>query len=324
MLVHFRLNVPTDLVETVLDLFDDDDRVTNVTHLRAASLKPEGDIVELDVAREAASVVLDELDEIGLDARGGIVLTQPLGTPFAAASTVDEAVHGDPDDAVIWHLVEDEADAASRPTPSYLVFLVIATALACVAVITDSAILVVGAMVVGPEFAVISAIATGVAMRRWNIVKRSAWALLWTFAVAVLVMTAVAWVATLSGLVTADDVTRARPQTQFIWRPDIWSFIVALLAGAAGVLAAATDKTNAMVGVFISVTTVPAAGNLALGLAVFDRAEITGSLQQLALNLAGMIVAGVATLLVQRFVWRRLDEEQRRSLSHRRLARAHR
>ena len=40
-------------------------------------------------------------------------------------------------------------------------------------------------------------------------------------------------------VVSAADVTRPRPQTGFIWRPDLWSFIVALLAGTAGVLALA-------------------------------------------------------------------------------------
>ena len=46
------------------------------------------------------------------------------------------------------------------------------------------------------------------------------------------------------------------------------------LAGAAGVLALAIQKTATMVGVFISVTTVPAAGNLALGLALGEPGEI--------------------------------------------------
>lgn len=94
---------------------------------------------------------------------------------------------------------------------------------------------------------------------------------------------------------------------------------MALLAGTAGVLALATDKTSAMVGVFISVTTVPAAGNLALGLAIFDTAEITGSAAQLAMNLAGMIIAGVLTLVVQRLVWRHLSDAMRHRSSERRL-----
>ena len=98
----------------------------------------------------------------------------------------------------------------------------------------------------------------------------------------------------------------ARPNTGFIWHPDAWSFIVALLAGAAGALALAIDRTNVMVGVFISVTTIPAAGNLALGLAVWERGEILGSVEQLALNLAGMILAGTLTLVLMRSVWDRI------------------
>ena len=46
--------------------------------------------------------------------------------------------------------------------------------------------------------------------------------------------------------------------------------VVALLAGAAGVLSVTAGRTNVLVGVFISVTTVPAAGNLAVALALAD------------------------------------------------------
>lgn len=320
MLVHFRLNVPTALVDEVRSLLVGDERVTNVTHLVGASARPEGDVIEADVAREAASAVLDDLNSTGLDQDGGIVLTQPLGVPFAEAQRVDEASHGDPDDAVIWSLIERDAEAASHVTPSYLTFLVIATMLAAVAVITDSAVLVVGAMVVGPEFAVVAAIATAIALRKPRLALRNTWVLLWTFAAAIAVVTALAWLATLGGLITPADVAKARPQTDFIWRPDVWSFIVALLAGAAGVLAMATDRTNAMVGVFISVTTVPAAGNLALGIAVLDGKEMSGSLTQLALNLAGMILAGVVTLAAQRIVWRHVSAATRHRSSERRLA----
>jgi hypothetical protein len=72
------------------------------------------------------------------------------------------------------------------------------------------------------------------------------------------------------------------------------------------VLALATQKASTMVGVFISVTTVPAAGNLALGLAVWQRTEILGSLEQLVLNIFGMIVAGTLFLLLQRRIWVRV------------------
>jgi hypothetical protein len=62
-----------------------------------------------------------------------------------------------------------------------------------------------------------------------------------------------------------------------------------------------------MVGVFISVTTVPAAGNLALGLATWQVGEITGSAEQLGLNIGCMVVAGALVLLGMRVAWVRLS-----------------
>ena len=116
-------------------------------------------------------------------------------------------------------------------------------------------------------------------------------------------LTLLSLVANWTGLITGDEVTRPRPNTGFIWHPDQWSFVVALLAGAAGALALAVARSATMVGVFISVTTVPAAGNLALGLAFWDRHEIDGSLGQLGINIAGMVVAGAVVLVLMRWTW---------------------
>lgn len=65
-------------------------------------------------------------------------------------------------------------------------------------------------------------------------------------------------------------------------------------------------------GVFISVTTVPAAGNVALGLAFGVGAEIWGSLAQLVVNILGMAVAGSATLAFQHSVWSRMSHRRAR------------
>jgi uncharacterized membrane protein len=59
--------------------------------------------------------------------------------------------------------------------------------------------------------------------------------------------------------------------------------------------------------VFISVTTVPAAGNIALGVALGDWAEVTGSGIQLVVNLAGMALAGALVLALQQVVWSRMS-----------------
>lgn len=56
---------------------------------------------------------------------------------------------------------------------------------------------------------------------------------------------------------------------------------------------------------FIFVTTVPAAGYVALGIAFAAWDEVTGSAIELALNIPGMMFAGWATLALQHLVWNR-------------------
>lgn len=312
MLVHVRLNTPAELTDQVRDLLVDLPWATNVTVLRGASVQPVGDLVECDVAREKAGAVLGDLEAIGLDEVGGIVLTTPTSTPFAAAADLEASAPGHPDDAVIWESVEAAADAGAVPTVSFQIFLVLAVALASIAVITDSAVLVVGAMVVGPEFSAVVAACAGIALGRWGLVGRSLRLLVLSFAFAILVVAGLALLARAGGLVDAQSVTAPRPNTGFIWHPDAWSFIVALLAGTAGALALSVERTSTMVGVFISVTTVPSAGNLALGLAVWERSEIVGSLEQLGANISGMIIAGTALLAFQRAFWPRLTAASER------------
>ena len=303
MLVHFRLTLPTDLSATVQQVVRDCEWATNVTLAEGACLDPAGDLLECDVAREKAGVLLDSLNEAGLAEHGGIVITTPTSTPFRRADLLEASAPGHPDDAVIWEAVEAKAEDGGTPTVSFHVFLVLAVVLAAIAVITDSAILVVGAMVVGPEFSAIAAASAGIVLGRVGLVGRSLRLLLFSFVFAIGVVTLLALLARATGLVDAAMITKPRPSTGFIWHPDIWSFIVALVAGAAGVLALAIEKTATMVGVFISVTTVPAPGNLALGLALWQRHEIVGSLEQLGANVAGMIVSGVIVLALMRAFW---------------------
>lgn len=306
MLVHLRLTVPSSLTPAVRRLLLDDACGTNVVLHSGASLEPEGDLLECDVARESVNELLGQLDEIGVGEQGGILVSTPDSTPFAAAKELEEAAPGDPEDAVIWDSVLEDAEDGSVPTLSFQMFLTCAVILAAVAVVTDSAVLVVGAMVVGPEFASVAAACVGVVFGRWGLVRKAVGLLLGSFTLAVAVVTVLALGLRLVGLLEVSDITAPRPQTDFIWQPDMWSFVVALTAGVVGALALSLGKTSAMVGVFISVTTVPAAGNLALGLAMWERGEILGSLTQLGLNLAGLFLAATLFLTFQRFWWGRL------------------
>jgi uncharacterized membrane protein len=85
---------------------------------------------------------------------------------------------------------------------------------------------------------------------------------------------------------------------------------VSVLAGAAGVLSLTAAKGSGLVGVFISVTTIPASGNVALAIVFGVWSEVLGSTAQLAINIIGMGLAGWATLALQQFVWGRISSRR--------------
>ena len=116
------------------------------------------------------------------------------------------------------------------------------------------------------------------------------------------------------GWIVTEDVTGSRPGDDFIYSPDKWSFIVALIAAATGVLSLTSAKAGGLSGVFISVIPVAAAGNIGLGAAFGAWGEVAGSAVQLALNISGMILAGWATLALQHLVWNRKARHRQRHL----------
>ena len=161
-----------------------------------------------------------------------------------------------------------------------------------------------------PEFVPIAALGLALVRRRRSLLSRALRTLLLGFTVSITVATVFALVARAAGWIGASDLVGRRPQTDFIYTPDKWSFIVALIAAAAGVLSLTSAKVGGLSGVFISVTTVPASGNVALGLAFGAWDEVAGSGLQLALNLGGMALAGWATLAFQQSAWSRLSAKR--------------
>jgi uncharacterized hydrophobic protein (TIGR00271 family) len=300
--LHLRLVVPRSCSDDVVDFLVADPRVTNVVVLPGAARDPVGDAVQCDVAREGTSDVLSRLRALGLDDEGTVAIEEVDSSPSAAARAAERAAPGSPDDGVVWDVVVDAAHDGVRTSWTYYVFLTLATTIAAVAVVLDSPVLVVGAMVVGPEFSVVAAISTGFVLRERRLVVGGARLLVLGFAAAIAVTIVLALAARAAGWIDDSSITAARPLTEFIWKPDRWSLVVALLAGVAGTLSLTAGKSNALVGVFISVTTVPAAGNLALALALWVPHEMGGAAAQLGVNIAGMLVAGVTTLLVLRRV----------------------
>lgn len=298
--------MPAERRQDVLDLLQDDVGVANLAVLPGCSIKPPGDIVLADLARESADGVISALREQQIDVVGTISLDSVDTSVSRAAERAEDEAPGEGSDAVIWEQVIRATDAESALSVTFIAFLTIATVLAAIAIVLDSAVLIVGAMVLGPEFAPMAALAVGVVHRRGGVIRHGVVALTVGFGAAIGIATMLALLARGLGWIDASLSDAARPQTGFIISPDKWSLIVAFIAGIAGVLSLTASRSGALVGVFISVTTVPAAGNVALAVALGALAEVGSSLLQLGVNIGAILVAGILTMLVQRKLWRRV------------------
>jgi len=302
--LHLRVIAPAELRDSVIDALRDNPGVAHLVMHRDAAQDPRGDEITADIARESANDVIDALKALGVKERGAITLDVVDTVLSSKAYRAEREAAGDPADAVVWDELAGRTREESALNVTFLTFLCLACLIAAVGVVTDSPVTVVGAMVVGPEFGPLAALAVALVRRKTRLARRAALALLVGFPVAMVVTAigvlageAVGWI----------DVTSTRDlkEVDFIFQVGPLSFVVALLAGAAGMLSLVSSKSAALVGVFISVTTVPAAGFAVVAATVGDWDIAAKSAAQLAVNLSGIVLAAILVLWVRRIADRR-------------------
>ncbi|MEV5382345.1 DUF389 domain-containing protein [Streptomyces sp. NPDC052721] len=304
-MLHLRLITPAERTDEVVRLIETTVGTTHLVVLPGAARDPAGDVVLCDVAREAGDQLIAGLRRLGLDDTGSIAMETIDLSLSRRADRAEEEAPGEGADAVLWEGLTEATHEESTLSVTYAAFITLATMIAACGVVLDNAILIVGAMAVGPEFGPLAGICTALVRRRPRLAWRSLTALLVGFALAMAVTVGFTLFMDAIGLFHRSDLEGERPNTAFVYAPDAFSLIVAVLAGIAGTLSLTSAKSGALVGVAISVTTVPAAANAAVALAYGDTSQTSGSTAQLLLNLLGIVLAGTLTLLTQKYFWAR-------------------
>jgi uncharacterized hydrophobic protein (TIGR00271 family) len=311
-MVHLRIVVPSYQAEHALDLLNNTPSVVNLIYLERAAQRPQGDVILCDVAREDASVIISDLRELDIDREGSIAMETIDSQISDAALAAEKSAAGLPSDAVVWEEVEARTSENVELSASFLIFMALAMLIAMVGILTDQLILIIGAMIVGPEFGPIAGLCVATVQRRRDLLKRSLAALAAGFPLGITITFVATLLLNAAGLVPDDFSQAGHPFTAFISSPDQWSFIVACLAGTAGVLSLTSAKSGALIGVLISVTTIPAAANIGVAAALGYWHEWVGAIEQLSLNLTAIMLAGIGTLFIQR----RLYVRRRRKHLH--------
>lgn len=156
--------------------------------------------------------------------------------------------------------------------------------------------LIVGAMAIGPDYGPISGMTVAAVERRWSVGRRSLLALGVGYPAGIAAAAVLTLIARATSGLPHDYVTGHRPLTDFVSHPTGWALVAALAAGVAGVVSLTSAKSSALVGVAVSVTTVPAAADVGVAAAAGDWSQAGGALLQLGINVTALLVAGIATL----------------------------
>lgn len=304
-MLHVRLIVPPDLVPEVLEILYQAREVTNLWHLAGVATKPPGDLISCDVAREDATILLARLRDLGLEERGSIAAEHVDASISRAARDAELAAEGNPADAVVWEEVEGKVFESATLSISFLVLMTIATMIAAVGLITDSIVLIIGAMVVGPEYGPLAGICVALVEGRPRLAARSLQAVAVGFPIGIAAAALLTILLRLTGIAPDVLLPAEHELTLFVSEPNWYSVIVAALAGIVGMLALVGAKSGVLVGVLISVTTIPAAANVGVAAVYGDWAGMLGAAAQLAINLLAIVASGVAVLWVIRRARRR-------------------
>jgi uncharacterized hydrophobic protein (TIGR00271 family) len=273
--------------------------VSKVVRTRSIAGDTEVDVITAYVHRRSSDAALQSLRRLRRWESGDITLIDVamVGTGELDIDDVSEK-EDDDGDGLAWDIIVARAVDESRLTWWYLALMALAGLIAGVGLLANIPILLVGAMSLSPDLAPVNAIAVtltvGALHRLWRALRTLGAGL----AVAIGFIFLLATVLQVVGL---QENLLARVSAEmiiFVTVVNHVTVIVALASGVAAMVAFATDRGQSVVGVAISVTTVPAAAYAGLALAEGEF-ELAGSaLVVLGVNILCVTLAQILTLLV--------------------------
>ena len=312
-MIHLRVVSPLDLTEKVVGLLAGDPGVLNLVVLPGRARNPDGDAIECDVLSGTANTVLPSLRRLQVDRRGSIVI-EPVELAISGRRPTPatqrarcarqrpglgggRGPHPRRRDLLAELLPLSDHRRAHRcgrhhsPTPR-----------------SSSS----RRWSWRPEYGAITSIALGLDQHSGQAVREGLSALTVGFLLAIVAAFAFALLVRVLGLEPTAFRLGIRPVTNLIDTPNFYSLVVAVLAGIVGIVSLTDARTSTLLGVFISVTTIPAASDIGVASAFGSWSEARGSLLQLLLNIVVLIVVGVLTLRFVRLLWRRISNRRNR------------
>jgi uncharacterized hydrophobic protein (TIGR00271 family) len=248
-----------------------------------------------DVEPAIADRLLEEIAALGIGREDYVLSKVEVIAPQHRHHHGDGGVDG-----FAWVEVMGQARANSRPLARYLALINVAAVIAALGVITNSSILIVGAMAVSPDLLPICATAVGLVGGRYGLAWRAFTTLVLGLGLVVVTATILSALLKWTGLLP-DGFEVEESSLATLAHTDYSTVLIAAAAGVAAMLSFETRASTA-VGVAISVTTIPASAYLGVALGGGGIEHALGAAVVLAINVSLLIVSATLTLAVQRWL----------------------
>jgi uncharacterized hydrophobic protein (TIGR00271 family) len=269
--------------DAVLDALDDLDAEYVVVD-EASDLTTT--VVQIPVPDGATDAVLDYLTDAGLSEDAFTVVTEATGRRDVNQQLTDQFVEGPAGGSGISHPeIRERALDLQPDRPTYVALAALSAIVATAGLLLDSAIVIVGAMVVAPFAGSSLSASVGAVIDDRKMLVESINSQLLGLGVGFVSALTVAVVMRQTSFVPSGIAITRMEQVGFFLTPNLLALAIAICAGAAGALALATDLPVSIAGVAIAAAIVPSVATGAIGIVWGDALLTLGALVLLCMNI---------------------------------------
>ncbi|WP_339102449.1 DUF389 domain-containing protein [Haloterrigena salinisoli] len=259
----------------------------------------DGSLANVPVPAGAVDTVLERLYDAGLDDDTYTVVTEvDRATVPNAEELTDRYVEGPKGDRGASHSeIRERAEDLTPDTATYLAFAIASAIVAVAGLLLDSAIVIVGAMVIAPFAGSTLSASAGAVISDREMVVDSATSQVTGLVIAYVGAIVMSVFLQQTGFVPSTlDVGRVGQVSGFA-TPNLLTLVIAIAAGFAGALALATDLPVSLAGVAVAAAIVPAAAAAGIGTAWGEPLIVAGGIVLLLMNIVFINLTAYLTLI---------------------------
>ncbi len=290
-----QITIPSGSRESILRALEDAD-LEYVVSDETGSRRYDA-VAYVPLPTNAVEPVLDSLRAAGLDDDAITVVLDANTVVSRRFDQIEERYAEDEgaDDRIAREELTAAAAELAPSTRNFVIMTLISAIIATAGLLLDSPAVVVGSMVIAPLIGPAMAASVGTVTNDTELFRRGVRLQIAGLLLAVVGAAAFAFFIRYANLIPPVLDVFEIPEIRERVAPDALSLVVALGAGAAGVISLASGVSTALVGVMIAVALLPPAATMGIGIAWMDPLTALGSgvlllVNVLSINLAAIVV----------------------------------